>query len=135
MVQRFVEFAQTRLGQAPVGHLRQQGAVRDFQRAPFAVQLDKDGDLGTQHRGVHRLVQVVHRAATVAFQDVLVFVVVGSHMVTGPGVEALLTVALHRLRRQRQDLPRPGLRCVAFVTRCENQVHWISGAVAPVQDG
>ena len=77
LFERFIQHAQLLLCPAAFSHFGQQGAVGQPALALGAVQLGKDGDLRAENGRVHRLVQVIHSAAVVACEDVLVFVVVG----------------------------------------------------------
>ena len=76
-LERLVQLAQLLLGAAALGHFGEQRAVGQRDLAVLAMQLGEHGDLRAEDRRVHRLVQVVDRAAAVAFEHVLVLVVVG----------------------------------------------------------
>ena len=76
-VQRFVQLRKASLGAAALADLGQHRAIGHLERTALAEQLCKHRHLGTQHGCIHRLVQVIDRAAAVAFEDVLIFVVIG----------------------------------------------------------
>ncbi len=70
LLERVIQFAQLFLDPAALGYFGNQSTA-------LPVQFDKDGNLRAEDSRVYRLDEIVHRAGPVAFEHMLVFVVVG----------------------------------------------------------
>src|SRR6266404_2994211 len=77
LLERIVELAQLLLGVTPRAHFSHQGAVYLFEISLLSIELCKNPDLRAENGRIHRFLSIIDCARLVAFENVLIVIVIG----------------------------------------------------------